>query len=515
MLLLCAAVILYLLTAGWNLGGQTIANPDEPRFAVAARTMLRSGDWIVPQFNGKERTKKPILFYWVIAAAGRAGEALGLRLDTGMRAGPVFMGLLAVIATFLIAARLMRTPQAGFVAAVVLMTCNEFHKVSREIVIDMTLTAFLTWSWYFVLVALGRIAQNASRFLPLLGFYICLGLACMTKGPLPVAGFVVLPLVVYLFLTQQPKALARAGIWWGAPLSLALGFWWFYVLNKTGHGEGVSEFFVVENFKRIMGEKDHIHRWPWAYYFTVLWEGFAPWILALPFLLWWTWKNLNDGIRNATEPVKFVFSALGAAFLIVGLSQSKRMLYLLPLFPPFAVWVAWLWQTAIAPFATRKNISWAALGMALAGALIYEIFVTRAREEADWRPQFFKDVEDQLRGRRLVTTGESANEAIWYLDRTDPILNLTNPALESEFFNSPGTVLLLKEVDSGKKSKQKDPKRSEFEQKLREALVIEYEHRRADGMYYLATPKPGYPPDRDIFKPRHAETRQDTDSGDE
>src|SRR5205823_10220500 len=137
------------------------------------------------------------------AATGKAGELAGLPLDTGMRFGPLLMGLLAVLATFLIAQRLTRSARAGFVAAVVLMTCNEFHKVSREIVIDMTLTACLTWAWYFVLVALERIAEKSNALFALFGFYVSLGLACMTKGPLPVAGFVVLPLIANLFLTRR------------------------------------------------------------------------------------------------------------------------------------------------------------------------------------------------------------------------------------------------------------------------------------------------------------------------
>ena len=42
---------------------------------------------------------------------------------------------------------------ATLVAAVVLMTCNEFHKLSRELVIEMTITALFTWAWYFALVS--------------------------------------------------------------------------------------------------------------------------------------------------------------------------------------------------------------------------------------------------------------------------------------------------------------------------------------------------------------------------
>ena len=79
--LLLALVAAYLLITAWNLNIQTIANPDEPRYAAAARTMLRGQtwhDWVVPFFNAQPRLVKPIFFYWLIAATGKAGEALGL-----------------------------------------------------------------------------------------------------------------------------------------------------------------------------------------------------------------------------------------------------------------------------------------------------------------------------------------------------------------------------------------------------------------------------------------------------
>jgi hypothetical protein len=74
-------------------------------------------------------------------------------------------GLLAVIATFLIAARLLASPRAGFVAAVVLMTCKippglapnrhryDTHRVRGVVVV-------------FVLVALDRIAKTLPGFCP-------------------------------------------------------------------------------------------------------------------------------------------------------------------------------------------------------------------------------------------------------------------------------------------------------------------------------------------------------------
>ena len=512
------AAALYFLTAGWNLSGQSISNPEESRYACAARTMLRDHDWIVPKFNGEVRLVKPILFYWLIAATGKIGTAVGLALVTAMRLGPLCMGLMTVAAIFLLARKLFdQSARAAFVAVVVLMTCSEFHKLSREIVIEMTLTACLTWAWYFAWISLERIAQNAAKFLPLLGFYVCLGLACMAKGPLPVAGFVVLPFVVYLILSKQLKALRSAGLWWGIPITLLLGFWWFYALAQRGHREGVDAFFLHENLDRVLGEKDHIHRIPWLQYLIWWPEGLLPWILAVPGILWWLVSKRKPGVAwLGTDRAKFVFSALVVAFLIIGLSASKRTLYLLPLYPPFALWIGLVFHdifetdsvadsVASTPTSRVKYV-YGALAAAVVLALVYEIVIVPKSEKSLGNAAFFESVGGELKGRKLVTLNESANEAVWYLDMQTPIIKLSNPMLKDKFFNVNGTVLLLKDKDLVKTPQ------------LRSALRIDpgFKARRGKDTYFLATPEPGATPDEAIFERRGKDSKDSgKDTGDD
>ena len=58
---------------------------DEPRFAVAARTMMQTGDYIVPHYNGMLRPDKPPLIYWLMdlgySLTGNYSE-LGARLPS-------------------------------------------------------------------------------------------------------------------------------------------------------------------------------------------------------------------------------------------------------------------------------------------------------------------------------------------------------------------------------------------------------------------------------------------------
>ena len=615
----------YLVVTAWNLRIQTIANPDEPRYAAAARTMLRGQtwqDWLVPFFNAQPRLVKPIFFYWLIAATGKAGESLGLGLVTGFRLGPLLMGLLAVIGTCLLGARL-RSARMGFVAAAVLMTCAEVHKVARELVVDMTLTAFIVWAWVFCHVALERIKnpvtvqwgeadehgrartntdqhglnspcrgeaerlqnpkskiQNPKSFLPLLGFYMCLGFACMTKGPFLVAMFVVVPLLVYLSWCGRLKDLKHAGLWWGMPISLVLGLWWSFALYKLGYDW--RSFFVTENLQRAVGAKDHTsHPWPYLFYLRTLGENFSPWVVVLPFAAWWAVKQHfrfsifdfrlshlgrqeaegpgGEQIENRKSKIadqRFLLCALFVPFFFLGLSVSKRPLYLLPLYPYISLALAWVWDEALltregepvkrAGLAGMWAFSLAVVAagvwcarfwlpqqggspleaMALIGfsATLAVCGVAAARKmqrgrryraslwllamgalfcvgfETVWRPmnermanrqEFYREVDEALKGRPLVMLGHTSNEAVWYLDRQgERIDNLNFPGLKERFFGASRTRLLASVKDLAKKPALK---------KAIKTAPVKAMRLREE--YVLAEPDPAHPPSPEVFRP--------------
>ena len=63
-----ALLVLTLLLFGPRLGSIPLVDPDEGRYAAAARTMAETGDWVIPRFNGAPRLNKPPLAYWLQAS---------------------------------------------------------------------------------------------------------------------------------------------------------------------------------------------------------------------------------------------------------------------------------------------------------------------------------------------------------------------------------------------------------------------------------------------------------------
>ena len=49
---------------------------DEPRFALIARDMVLTGDWLLPHVGGDIYSDKPPLFFWLIALGLQATDSL-------------------------------------------------------------------------------------------------------------------------------------------------------------------------------------------------------------------------------------------------------------------------------------------------------------------------------------------------------------------------------------------------------------------------------------------------------
>ena len=364
---------------------QPIENPDEPRYACAARDMVLSrSDWLVPQFNGAPRLVKPILVYWLMAGAAKLTMPLGVDMATAFRLPSLLFGLLTVLSVYGLGRRLW-TPRVGLLAGLILTTTYYFHETSREIVIDPLLTGLLTWSWFCFVVAVQSVQRDPARtpYLPLLGFYVALGLACLAKGPAPVAVFAVLPQVLYLAWerkqsqkeasAQAPSSAARAGLSkgellsrgglvWGVPLSLLVGFLWFGLLWPTEYRSHIGEFFKTQTLARGLGQVDHnegLKAYPFLFYLLDIPGKFMPWaLLIIPVCVYCISRRRAEQNASQASAKRMLWCAILVPGVLLGLAGSKRSLYALPLYPLLALAAAVAWEQvclkADAATASRK-----------------------------------------------------------------------------------------------------------------------------------------------------------------
>ena len=104
--LMLALLAVLLFGAGFGLRDPWPA--DEPRFALVARDMLRSGDWLFPRVGGDLYADKPPLFFWLMAAS--------MALTGSMRLGFLLPSLLAGLGTILLVYDLLRRARGREVA---------------------------------------------------------------------------------------------------------------------------------------------------------------------------------------------------------------------------------------------------------------------------------------------------------------------------------------------------------------------------------------------------------------
>ena len=348
----------------FQLGTRGLNEPDEGRYAEVGREMAVTGDWLVPHLNGVEHLSKPPITYWLIAASIRAFgvSEFAARLPAALAA------LATLVAVFLLARSTWNDDdRVALWAVVVLLTCIEFAVVARLITTDMILTCLVTWSiWWF-----WRWYISADRtWGKLIWFYVFLGLAMMTKGPVGV----VLPMFGVFGLRWKNGNLQLRRMHWGKGMLvfLAIAAPWFIAL--TWRQPDLWRYFLVrETFERVATNSLHRTK-PFWFFVPIMLAGCWPWTPLLPALL----RTPRHAVRER-ELARLCAGWWGLGFLLFTLSRSKLPTYVVPLYAPVALLIAPLVARAAAGLDKREKAcaTWYAWAMiviqvaAIVGAACY------------------------------------------------------------------------------------------------------------------------------------------------
>jgi len=371
---------LALLLFAVNIGGYDLWPADEPRFGEAAREMMQSGDYLSPRVNGEPYLEKPPLLFWSMALVA---APFGDMSESTARIPSVASGVLTALLTYLLAARLFGA-RTAFWSALILITGFRFWWQARTAQIDMLLTACTTTTLY----ALWRWdEERRARWLAAL--YLALAAALFAKGP---PGPVFFLLFVWTFYRQAPAA--RKQLHWVAGLACVglLGLLWFIParLAAAGAADQAAGAGMAANFFRntigrfLLGVSKAQPPW---YYLTTLPVDLMPWALFLPWILPWTWKR-----RGESRALRFLLCWTVPALIFFSISIGKRAVYILPLFPAFAILsaaaVLALMDGPHPTWRQRTGLAWALL-LLLLGALPLALPFTPYREAAGNNTLFF------------------------------------------------------------------------------------------------------------------------------
>ena len=363
-----------------NLGGYALFDEDEPKNAVCGREMFERNDWIVPTFNAKLRTDKPILIYWLMQVSFRL---FGVS-EFAARFGSALLAVGTTLLTYHLGRKLY-SPEIGLLAGVIVCTSLMFSAVGRSVTPDSVLIFCLTLAFtsYVWAVASRRGGQFSgtetnraetawTELLPAsrvasLPMYAAMGLAILAKGPIGV----LLPCMIIgllLLITLRRNELTAgtlstpSGPWWrrslvtlvqvmrpsrillaswkmrvvlGAAVVLAIALPWYVAVGLKTDGAWLRGFLGDHNVGRFLGAKEN-HSGPIFYYVIALFMGCFPWSVFLPLAVWQLRTRLVKG-DSCGDSDRFVACWAGVWFVFFSFASTKLPNYVLPMYPALAL----------------------------------------------------------------------------------------------------------------------------------------------------------------------------------
>lgn len=349
--------------------GQTLFNTKgEPREALVAVSMLNQHNWILPESCGTDIPYKPPMLAWCIALlgwlnGGHVTEFLS-RLPSALAATAM------LIAVFRFFAKRESAPLA-MVTALVAATAFEVHRAATSCRVDMLLTAFIVTAILAMYSSWERHPRSRWR-LPWLGILLMSG-GVLTKGPVGM----LLPcgtLLVLRLMKGDSPLRAISQLFFAGGLALVLPALWYVAAYSQG-GEQFLQLALEENFGRFTGKMSYeSHEHTFLYNFQTLFAGLAPYTLLLLASLT-AWKRypritlsasvIWQRLRSIPAERLLAVAAAVVIFVFYCIPKSKRSVYLLPMYPFLAFWIAVYirWMVHNAPRVLRAyGIFMAAVG---------------------------------------------------------------------------------------------------------------------------------------------------------
>lgn len=347
-------MVLVVSSLAAGLGLRSPSPPDEPRFVLAARHMVQTGQWLLPHRGSELYAEKPATFMWLQAATYKLVGDWNL----SFLVPSLLAALLTLWLTWDMSRRLWNRKVARY-AVLALFVCIQFGLMAKRAQIDMVLVGMTTLALWGLVRHL--LSGPDWRALALAGFAAGVGTVTKGVGFLPL--LMLLPWLVWRWRHRQAAGPGRSGNWWLllpmfmlgtavwlAPLGIAL-------LNNP---DPALKAYAHELLFKQTGTR-YAHAWhhtqPAWYYLRVIATMWLPGSLLLPWLVPAWWRRCRRG-----DP-RYVL-LLGWALLVLlffSASPGKRGVYILPILPAMAVAAAPL----LAGLLRRTGVRWLLLGYVL------------------------------------------------------------------------------------------------------------------------------------------------------
>ena len=308
----------------FNLGVWSVTESSEARYAQIAKEMVQTGDWLHPQLMGIYHYHKPPVTYWLTALSYKA---FGVSPFSARFLLQVAV-LLQIWLVYRLALLFFKRSNSAFLAAMLYASFPALIIGSRALTTDTFLTLFVLAALYFWFIF-----QEKKKVVLLIICYVFLGIGFLTKGP------VVLIVPVLIWIYQGLVMKQKLGSWklhsLGVLLMLGIGLSWFIFLQSEDD-RFLNYFLFKHTIDRFATDTFHRGQ-PFWFYGAVLLGTAFPWAIIL---LKKVPLKRADFSKQGALLVMWVLLPL----VFFSLSQSKLVLYILPLYSGLAIGAIYYWE---------------------------------------------------------------------------------------------------------------------------------------------------------------------------
>ncbi|MBU6157954.1 MAG: glycosyltransferase family 39 protein [Bacteroidetes bacterium] len=316
---------------------------DEAAYAGFAKTMVESGNWLMPEFMWSEVHRKPPLHFWNIAISYKL---FGIN-EFAVRFPSALFVLLTLILVFF-GTRKILGERESFISIIVISTSFLVMSLAKVSVTDATLLFFTTLCAISILHVL---LYRTKKWIFL--FWIGFSMALLTKGP-PVILFSGCFVFILFLLHPQRKNLLLLHPWFFLPLAVLPIYYWGYLCNQTPEGKVFIQWMIDWYILKRVGGSVFGQTGPPGTHLIGLLLFFLPYFVVFP-------RAIYDGISGLFKKEKSTHFLLAAWFIsgwfIYELTPSKLPAYVIAAHIPLSFLIARiLLQEKISAFLLQVHI---------------------------------------------------------------------------------------------------------------------------------------------------------------
>ena len=393
-----------------GLGRYPLLDNNEGLYAQIPWEMLQSGNFLIPHLDGVPYIEKPPLLYWLISLS----YSIFGKTAWAARLVPSLAGLSTCIALLLFG-RHLKQPRWGRNSALLVATSLGFTVLSRMVLFDVLLTAFMTWS--LTSFFLFDLTYNRKW---LYRFYGFLALAVLSKGLL---ALILIGLIVTIFQTWEYKSLR----WikdilnpWGLMIFFALTLPW-HIACCFVHQGFAHFYFINEHVLRFLNQRvpHDYYQGPFWYYIPRILGGLLPWTLAVP-LIFRSKIILPTALRSLQ---RFLVLWFLIPLVFFSLSKAKANYYMIVGLPPLGIFLAWHLEKY-----KKVIISLCVLSSAIVLIVPFVFAHREPKTDKRWCDQFSQEtvVQKYLKSTSkpvfLYKRFEQVSSLLFYYDKPIPII---------------------------------------------------------------------------------------------